>query len=165
MQRPSINPNRSPSGFTLMELLVTVAIVMVLASITLPFAELAVKRNHEQQLRGALWQIREALDAYKKAADDGRIAVDADGAGYPKTLEILVTGVEDIKDPKKRTLYFLRRIPRDPFNLDESLPTEKTWGIRSYSSAPDSPEEGDNVFDIYSLSKETGINGVPYKDW
>lgn len=155
----------SQSGFTLMELLVTVTIIMVLASITIPLAELAVKRNHEQELRDALWHIREALDAYKKAVDEGRIVGDADGSGYPKTLEILVTGIEDIKDPKKRVLYFMRRIPRDPFNPDQSLPPEKTWGTRSYSSAPDDPKEGDDVFDVYSLSKQIGINGVPYKDW
>lgn len=156
---------RHNRGFTLIELLVTVTIVMILAAMTLPLAETAVKRNHEQELRGVLWQIREALDNYKRAAEEGRIAKNADESGYPKKLENLVEGVEDIKDPKKRKLYFLRRIPRDPFNHDMTIPAAETWGQRSYASPPDDPKEGDDIFDVFSLSEGTGINGIPYKEW
>lgn len=163
---PGIASHRNyRSGFTLIELLVTVTIVMILAAMTLPLAETAVKRNREQELRAALWHIREGLDAYKRAADDGRIAKGADESGYPQKLEVLVNGVEDIKDPKKGKLYFLRRLPRDPFNADTSVPAEETWGKRSYASPPDDPKEGDDIFDVHSLSEGTGINGIPYREW
>lgn len=152
-------------GFTLIELLVTVTIVLILAAMTLPLAETVVKRNREQELRGVLWQIRGALDNYKRAADEGRIAKNADESGYPKKLEDLVEGVEDIKDPKKRKLYFLRRVPRDPFNHDMAIPAADTWGKRSYDSPPDDPKEGEDIFDVFSLSEGTGINGIPYKEW
>lgn len=157
--------NNRQGGFTLMELLVTVTIIMVLASLTLPLAETAVKRNREQEFRIAVWHIREALDAYKRASDDGHIAKTADESGYPKKLIDLVSGVEDIKDPNKRKLYFLRRLPRDPFNIDTSIPAEDTWGKRSFVSPPDDPKDGDDVFDVYSLSKDIGLNGIPYREW
>lgn len=153
------------SGFTLIELLVTVTIVMILASMTLPLAETAVKRNREQELRTALWKIREALDAYKRASDDGRIAKDAGESGYPKKLDMLVNGVEDIMDPEKRKLYFLRKLPRDPFNQNDSVPADGTWRKRSYASPPDDPKEGEDIFDVYSLSSDTGLNGIPYREW
>lgn len=159
------SPQNHQSGFTLIELLITVTIVMILAAMTLPLAETAVKRNREQELRAALWHIREALDAYKRVADEGRIAKNADESGYPKKLEDLVEGVEDIKDPKKRKLYFLRSVPRDPFNLDMTIPASGTWGKRSYASPADDPKEGDDVFDVFSLSEGTGINGIPYRKW
>lgn len=153
------------SGFTLIELLVTVTIVMVLASMTLPLAETAVKRNREQELRAALWQIRGGLDSYKQASDEGRILKEAGASGYPEKLKDLVEGVEDSKDPKKGKMYFLRRIPRDPFNHDMSIPAEETWGQRSYASPPDDPKEGEDIFDVFSLSEDTGINGIPYREW
>lgn len=158
--------NRSQSnGFTLIELLVTVTIIMILATMTLPLAETAVKRNREQELHAALWHIREALDAYKHASDEGRIAKNADESGYPKKLEDLVNGIEDIKDPKKRKMYFLRSLPRDPFNPDTSIPAAETWGLRSYASPPDDPKEGDDIFDVFSLAEGTGLNGHPYREW
>lgn len=153
------------SGFTLLELLVTLAIMLVLASSTLPLAEMVVKRNREQELKSALWNIREALDAYKRAYDDGHIEKNTKDSGYPESLEILVKGVDDIKDPKKRKLYFLRRIPHDPFYPDQTAPPEEDWGKRSYTSPPDDPKEGDDVFDVFSLSDKTGINSVPYRQW
>ena len=153
-----------PRGFTLVELLVTVAIVAVLASAALPLAHMAVKRSQEQELRRALWQIRDAIDAYKQASDDGRIPKGLGATGYPKRLEELVDGVEDRKSQKHARIYFLRRLPRDPL-ADPSLPAADTWGKRSYASAPDAPSEGDDVFDVYSLSSGSGINGRPYRDW
>ncbi len=152
-------------GFTLIEVVVTVAIVAVLASVAVPMTGLVVQRGKERDLRNALLLLRGAIDAYKQAADDGRIVKPADQSGYPPTLESLVNGVEDAKDPKKRKIYFLRRIPRDPmFNNGAARATE-TWGKRSYASSADDPREGEDVFDIYSLSAATGLDGVPYREW
>jgi general secretion pathway protein G len=86
-------------------------------------------------------------------------------SGYPKSLEVLVEGVEDVKSPTKARIYFLRRIPRAPFATDASVDAAKTWGIRSYDSPPDEPGEGEDVFDVYPLHEGTGINGVPYREW
>ena len=153
-------------GFTLIELMVTVAIIAILASIAVPFAELSVRRTKEQELRGALRQIRSALDDYKKAGDEGRIAKPAESSGYPPSLEVLVEGVENAQDPdSKAKIYFMRRLPRDPFHTDGEIPAAATWGKRSYESPPEDPRPGKDVFDVYSLSDEKGISGVPYTQW
>ena len=152
-------------GFTLIELLVTLAIVALLVTMVMPLAELSVKRSHEQDLRRNLREIRTAIDAYKLAVDEGRIVKVMGESGYPKSLDVLVDGVEDAKSPNKSRIYFLRRIPRDPFFNDASQSAEKTWGKRSYASPPDDPKEGDDVFDVYSMHQATGINGVPYREW
>ena len=152
-------------GFTLSELLVTVAIVGLLATLALPMTELAVQRSKEQELRLALREIRTGIDAYKKAWDDGRIQKGLDDSGYPQTLDVLADGVEDFKNPKRIKMYFLRRIPRDPLVRDTRSPAADTWGKRSYKSPPDDPQEGDDVYDVYSLSKGVGLNRVPYREW
>ncbi len=153
------------TGFTLLELLITVAIVGLLASIALPLSEVTAQRNKEQDLRRALREIREALDAYKRAADNGRIARSADESGYPPSLAALVQGVPNAKSPSGGKLYFLRRVPHDPFSNNPAAPGEATWGLRSFDSPPDEPRPGKNVFDVYSMNGGTGLNGVPYKEW
>ena len=152
-------------GFTLIELVITVAIVALLASVALPVSELAVQRTKEQELRRTLRQIREAIDLHKQASDEGRIQKSVGASGYPKKLEDLAEGVDDQKSAKKEKIYFLRRIPRDPLNADPTLSAAATWGKRSYASPPDDPRDGDDVFDVFSLAPGKGINGQPYRDW
>jgi general secretion pathway protein G len=152
-------------GFTLIELVITVAIVAVLASAALPLSELVAQRAKEQDLRRALREMREAIDAHKQAFDEGRIARRPGDSGYPRSLEDLAAGIEDQKSPKKERLYFLRRVPRDPLATDPQLAPADTWGKRSYASAPESPREGEDVFDVFSLSASVGINGRPYREW
>jgi general secretion pathway protein G len=156
---------RSAQGFTLIELIVTVVIVGLLASAAAPLVELTVKRNREQELRSALREIRTAIDAYKLAADQGRVRRTVLQSGYPPTLFALVEGVPDARSPDKRMIYFLRRLPRDPNFPDPAASDADTWGKRSYASPPDRPEEGEDVFDVYSLSDKIGLNGRPYRSW
>jgi general secretion pathway protein G len=152
-------------GFTIIEMVITVAIIGLLASVAMPLAQLTVQRGKEHELRHALRQIRGAIDAYKQASDDGKVARAADATGYPPSLDVLVEGVVNPTDPKKRRIYFLRRLPRDPFHDDPSMPASDTWGLRSYESSAQSPAAGKDVFDVYSLSPANGINGVPYREW
>lgn len=153
------------SGFTLIELLATLAILAMLGTLVVPVAQVATQRRHEQELRRDLRDIRQAIDAYKRASDEGRIARLAGATGYPPRLELLVEGVRDQRSPRQAKIYFLRRLPRDPFNADPSLPDAQTWGKRSYASEPDEPKEGEDVYDVYSLSTKVGLNGVPYGRW
>ena len=152
-------------GFTLIEMVVTVAIVALLASIAMPLTEVVVKRGKEQELRRALREIRAAIDTYKQATEDGRISRAPGESGYPKTLDALVEGVTDARSPKGEKIYFLRRIPRDPFVAEPSLSATATWGRRSYASPPDEPQEGDDVFDVYSRTSGNGLNGIAYRQW
>ena len=145
-------------GFTLIELLITVAIVGLLASLAAPLAEVTVQREKEKDLRHALRDIRSALDAYKRAADEGAIERAADASGYPATLAALVEGVPDKRKTDGTKLYFLRRVPADPVSGEE-------WGLRSYASPADQPQPGKDVYDIYSKSTASGLNGVPYREW
>jgi general secretion pathway protein G len=128
-------------------------------------AQRAAQRAKEQELRAALRQIRGALDEYKRAFDDGRIARAVDASGYPPTLDTLVDGVPLAKDPARRRLYFLRRIPRDPFCEDAGVPAAQTWGQRSYDSPPDSPAPGRDVFDVYSTTPRHAIDGTALSQW
>jgi general secretion pathway protein G len=189
-------------GFTLIELLMTVLMVAVLASVALPLSHLASQRNKETQLREALHQIREAIDAYKHAADSGHIVLKSGESGYPPSLDVLVNGVVDAKPrspvgsvhsenslssnngvvnqtlsaplntvtmntkgAERAKLFFLRRIPRDPMNDNLDLSAADTWGKRSYASSYENPQEGIDVFDVYSLSSKVGLNKQPYREW
>jgi general secretion pathway protein G len=152
-------------GFTLIELVMTLAIIALLASAALPLAKLVAVREKEAELRTALRDIRQALDKYKFAAETGHVKLEVGASGYPPDLKTLYKGVEDAASEKKFNIYFLRRLPRDPFYPDGSVAAEETWGLRSYHSPPDDPQPGDDVFDVYSLAAGKGLNGVAYRDW
>lgn len=152
-------------GFTLVELVVAVAIVGVLAMMAVPLMETTAQRQKEAELRAALRQIRGAIDAYHQAVLDKKVAAPADASGYPPDLEHLAQGVTDISSPEGRKLFFLRRLPRDPFNAEASLTAAQTWGKRAYASPPDEPREGEDVYDVYSRSEKKGLNGVAYREW
>jgi general secretion pathway protein G len=135
-----------------------VTIVALLASVALPLAEVSSQRSREQDLRRSLREVREAIDAFKRASDDGVIERPADRSGYPPKLAALVEGVADKRKPDGPKVFFLRRLPRDPLGGED-------WGLRSYASKHDDPQSGQDVYDIYSTSRGTGLNGIPYRNW
>ena len=152
-------------GFTLIEMMVTLAIISVLAMLVVPVAQISVQRSKEQELRLALREIRNAIDAYKRASDEGRLPRDANSNGYPASLQILVDGVGDDKHPKRQKIRFLRRLPRDPKHPDSTAHPAQTWGLRSYASDAGDPREGTDVYDVYSRAPQMGLNSIPYKVW
>lgn len=149
---------RREAGFTLAELVMVAAIVAILAAVALPTARFTIKRERESELRLALRQMRGAIDDYKRLADQGMIQVDLGTEGYPKELEVLVKGVDIVGQTTKKK--FLRRIPLDP------MTGETEWGMRSYQDEPDTRSWGrQNVYDVYSQSAATALDGTKYKDW
>jgi general secretion pathway protein G len=149
----------SDAGHTLVELIATVSIISILAMGVLPLARISVKRQKEGELRHSLREMRDAIDRYKDAADRGFIEVKLGTDGYPPDLETLVKGVKQLNTTDKK-LRFLRRVPIDPM-------TGKTeWGLRSSQDSPDSTSfGGQNVYDVYSKSGGTGLDGSKYSDW
>lgn len=143
-------------GFTLLELIVAATILSILTMMALPLARVTIKREKEKQLRHALWEMRDAIDKYKEAADRGSFQIKADSFGYPPTLDDLVKGV-DVGGKKMR---FLRRMPTDP------MTGNMEWGLRSMQDDPDADAwGGQNVFDVYTKSGGEGLDGTKYKDW
>ncbi len=157
---PSFSAN-SESGLTLIELIVTVAIISILATAALPVARFTVKRQKERELRRDLWEMRDAIDHYKDAADKGAFQIKTDSLGYPPDLQTLVDGVEVVGgNAGSHKVKFLRRIPVDP------MTGSNEWGLRSNQDDPDSTSfGGQNVFDVYSKSYGTGLDGTKYSTW
>jgi general secretion pathway protein G len=149
-------------GYTFIELLVVTTILLILASAVMPLAQVTSQRQREAELRRSLREMRTAIDKFKDAADQGLIAttdVDAASEGYPPSLQILVDGVSVVNDASGRKLKFLRRIPVDPMTGDD-------WGLRSYQDDPDSSSWGGrNVYDVYTTSRGTALDGTTYRDW
>jgi len=150
-------------GYTIIEVMVVMVVLSVLAMAAMPLMELTAKRTKERELRQSLMDIRHALDMYKNYSDTGHVAKGANMSGYPSTLVMLANGVPDLMQGGQM-IYFLRRIPKDPFAPDNIKP-EDSWGLRSYHSPPENPQSGSDVFDVYSLSKQVGMNGIAYHDW
>lgn len=153
----------APRGYSFVELLVVATIVLILASAAMPLVRVGIQRQKEAELRRALRELRTAIDRYKDAVDFGQIAateVRAGSEGYPPSLEVLVEGVPVANDASGRKLRFLRRIPIDP------MTGEADWGLRSYQDGPDATTwGGQNVFDVYSKSTGTALDGTRYRDW
>lgn len=164
MLKPEIITIKRIHGFSLIELMAVLAILAILAAAAMPMSQLVAKRYKERELRYELHQLRDSIDAYKRAADEGRIARKVGESGYPAKLEDLVDGIEDLRDPNKAKIYFLRRIPTDPM-APPGVVGSASWSKRSYASPPDDPREGDDVYDVYSSSEDTGLNGIPYGKW
>jgi general secretion pathway protein G len=153
-------------GFTLIELVVTLALVGVVALTALPLYEVTAVRSKEAELRASLRTLRSAIDAYKTAADGGLVPKGAADSGYPPSLDALVQGVEPPRDlVGGRRVVFLRQIPRDPFAADPATPPARHWATRAYGAAPDDLRAGEDVFDVASRSTRVGSNGVPYQQW
>lgn len=143
-------------GFTLVELIAATTILLVLSGLIIPVARVQIKREKEHRLRAALWEMRDAIDRYKDAADRGAFQIKVGSEGYPSDLDTLVNGV----DVGGKKLRFLRRIPIDP------MTDSKEWGLRAMQDDPNSDSSnGDNVFDVYTKSQGTALDGTKYKEW
>lgn len=153
------------TGFTIIELLVVMAVLGVLAAAVMPLSETLVTAQKERELRSALREIRGAIDDYKRAVDSGSITTSSGESGYPPSLQMLVEGTIDTRPQGRgQMLFFLRRIPRDPF-ADVRVPAEQTWRLRSYASPPSKPAPGADVYDVHSSSAATGLDGSTYASW
>lgn len=142
----------------------TLALIGLLAAIAAPLTETLVRRGKEQELKTALYQLRDAIDAYKRAYDAGYIEKNLNGSGYPPSLQVLVNGVRDVRSAQGAKFYFLRRIPHDPLRRAKR-DDDGAWGLRAYDSPADSPRDGEDVFDVYSQAPGKGLNGIAYSQW
>ena len=149
-------PKTKSGGFTLIELIVATAILTILTGLAIPLVRVTIKRQREHYLRQDLWEMRDAIDRYKDAADRGAFQIKVGSEGYPPDLDTLVNGV-DVQGKKMR---FLRRIPIDP------MTSKPEWGMHSMQDDPDSDSwDGNNVFDVFTKSQDTALDGTNYKDW
>jgi general secretion pathway protein G len=153
-------PNRVPSaksrGFTLIELIAATTILLILSSLMVPLVQVNLKRQREKELRHALWEMRDAIDRYKDAADRGTFQIKAGSEGYPPDLETLTKGV----DVGGKKLRFLRRVPTDPMTGKDE------WGMRSMQDDPKSDSwGGQNLFDVFTKSEQKALDGTEYKEW
>lgn len=162
-----ISKSRHKNGFTLIELLVVLAVLGILTTLLLPLSQTVLIARKEQALRLALSDIRTAIDRFKQQSDNNQV-VGGSINGYPKNLILLAAGspqataYDELQTNKQ--VYFLRRIPRDPF-ADDALAADQTWGLRSYESSAENPQKGVDVYDVYSLSEATALDGTRYKNW
>ena len=152
-------------AFTLIELLVTLTLLSIVALTVMPLAEITSTRLKEHDLRRSLRQIRTALDQYKAASDAELIPKTIGESGYPTSLDALTTPIANSKDLVQVPITLLRELPRDPFNVDTTLPAASTWAPRSYASPPGDPQPGNDVFDVHSQSTKSGLNGIRYDQW
>lgn len=154
--REMMQKRKPQVGFTIIELIVATAIMSILAGMAVPLARVTIKRERERELRHAIWEMRDAIDRYKDAADRGAFQIKVGSEGYPPDLDTLVKGV----DVGGKKLKFLRRIPIDPMTGNTD------WGMRSMQDDPDSNSwNGESVFDVYTKSNGTALDGTNYKDW
>ena len=166
-----------PRGFTFIELAISLALVGMIAMVSLPLYEVTSTRFREAELRHALQTIRTGLDAYKAAVDSGQLTKNAGESGYPPSLDILtesldVAGKKDLSlspsdsaSAAPQRIVILRQLPRDPFFPDHEVPAAQTWATRAYASKADDPQPGADVFDVSSMSTRTGLDGRPYNTW
>jgi general secretion pathway protein G len=153
---PGVRSTTTQHGFTLLELIIATAILVVLSTMAVPLARLTIQRERERQLRIDLWEMRDAIDRYKDIADRGGFQIKVDSNGYPPDLETLVKGI----DVQGKKIRFLRKLPSDP------MTGSTEWGLRSMQDDPDSDSwGGQSVFDVYTKSQGTALDGTKYKDW
>ncbi len=165
--------SRAPSGFTLIEMLITLALVGLLAVVSMPLYEVTSTRMKEAELRQSLRIIRSGIDAYKAAVDAGTLAKQPGDSGYPPSLDVLTEPLDIANQSNAgfggtdapQRIVILRQLPRDPFAVDETIPPAQTWRTRSYGTRSDDPQPGADVYDVSSMSSRVGLDGTAYATW
>jgi len=152
-------------GFTLIEMMISLALLATLASAAIPIYQRQEQQRNEEELRVALRDIRSAIDLYGQLVEEGIIEKDADMSNWPASLDLLVDGVVNKKSPNKEKIYLLRRIPRDPFCDCDGRKNTETWRVRASTQAPGETTGGKDVWDVSSTSSQPGLNGIPYAQW
>lgn len=152
-------------GFTLIEMMISLALLATLASAAIPIYQRQEQQRNEEELRVALRDIRSAIDRYGQLVEEGIIEKDADMTNWPASLDLLVDGVVNKKSPNKEKIYLLRRIQRDPFCDCDGRKNTETWRVRASTQAPGETTGGKDVWDVSSTSSQPGLNGIPYAQW